>query len=278
MIDFGLAKRFRDPRTHQHIPYRDDKKLTGTARYTSVGTHLGVEQSRRDDLEGLGYTLIYLAKGGLPWQGIKGNSLKERYNRILEKKMAIPIFKLCEGLPDEFTKFMNYCSSLGFEDKPDYLNMRKCFINLFVKKGYKNNFKFDWDTVQTGSCPIFQKKLSTNGSAKADYTDNKLTLDNVNKNTTQISHVTPSQGMSSPGASPPILAFSNASLRSPFTQEEFKEISSPVSKAFKDDPLLDAGGQPLSVIEEKDASSGNFNGKEVEENHTLFGIVSIITF
>lgn len=91
MIDFGLSKRFKDPKTSQHIPYRDGKSLTGTARYASVNTHIGIEQSRRDDLESIGYILIYFLKGTLPWMGMQGKNKDEKYNKIKERKVQTTV-------------------------------------------------------------------------------------------------------------------------------------------------------------------------------------------
>ena len=81
-IDFGLSKKYKDSKTGLHIPYRDGKDLTGTARYASINTHLGMEQSRRDDIEAIGYMMVYLMKGSLPWQGMVNSNPKKRYDRI----------------------------------------------------------------------------------------------------------------------------------------------------------------------------------------------------
>ncbi|CUM52272.1 uncharacterized protein AC631_02740 [Debaryomyces fabryi] len=144
VIDFGLAKKYRDPRTHLHIPYRENKNLTGTARYASVNTHLGIEQLRRDDLESLGYVLIYFCRGSLPWQGLKAATKRQKYDRIMEKKMTTPNDILTKGLPKEFLDYMNYIKTLRFDDKPDYPYLRKIFRDLFKRENYRYDYVFDW--------------------------------------------------------------------------------------------------------------------------------------
>lgn len=127
IIDFGLAKKYRDTQTKAHIPYREDKNLTGTARYASVNAHLGIEQSRRDDMESLGYVLLYFLRGCLPWQGLKATTKKQKYERISEKKMSTPVEVLCKGQQTEFAMYLNYCKGLRFDDTPDYLYLRQLF-------------------------------------------------------------------------------------------------------------------------------------------------------
>ncbi|EOY10904.1 Casein kinase I isoform 2, partial [Theobroma cacao] len=148
IIDYGLAKKYRDLQTHKHIPYRENKNLTGTARYASVNTHLGVEQSRRDDLESLGYVLMYFLRGSLPWQGLKAGTKKQKYDKISEKKMLTPVEVLCKSHPSEFISYFHYCRSLRFEDKPDYSYLKRLFRDLFIREGYQFDYVFDWTILK----------------------------------------------------------------------------------------------------------------------------------
>jgi len=143
-IDFGLTKRFQDPKTHDHIPYRDGKNLTGTARYASLNTHLGIEQSRRDDLESIGFVLMYFNIGSLPWQGLAAKTKKEKYDKIKEKKTNTTIQMLCKGFPIQFEAYLTYCRKLEFKETPSYEYLRKLFKDLFIEKGYDYDYIYDW--------------------------------------------------------------------------------------------------------------------------------------
>ncbi|ELK30292.1 Casein kinase I isoform alpha [Myotis davidii] len=148
LVDFGLAKKYRDNRTKQHIPYREDKDLTGTVRYASVNAHLGIEQSRRDDLESLGYVLMYFIRRSLPWQGLTGATKKQKHEKICEKKMATSVEALCNDFPAEFTMYLNYCRGLRFEETPDYTYLKQLFRNLFRSLNYHYDFVFDWTLLK----------------------------------------------------------------------------------------------------------------------------------
>jgi hypothetical protein len=128
---------------------------------------LSSEQSRRDDLESLGFVLMYFNRGSLPWQGLKSNTKKGKYDKISEKKMATPIELLCKNFPStfhifsvcyhfvsfysvfigfsvEFANYLNYCRSLRFDDKPDYAYLKRQFRDLFYREGFEADFVFDW--------------------------------------------------------------------------------------------------------------------------------------
>ena len=150
VVDFGMAKQYRDPKTKQHIPYRERKSLSGTARYMSINTHLGREQSRRDDLEALGHVFMYFLRGGLPWQGLKAATNKQKYEKIGEKKQTTAIKDLCDGFPEEFNKYLGYVRNLGFEDTPDYDYLRDLFTQALKNTGEVEDAEYDWMKLNNG--------------------------------------------------------------------------------------------------------------------------------
>ena len=142
-IDFGLAKSYIKKDDNQHIDFKDGNKFCGTARYASISAHIGHEQSRKDDLEAIGYILIYLYNGNLPWQGIKHKEKKEKYRLICEKKQKISEEELCKQLPKEFLVYLKYVRNLEFNEKPYYTALSRMFQKLYDSKKYGNEqFQF----------------------------------------------------------------------------------------------------------------------------------------
>lgn len=141
-IDFGLSKRYVK-KNNEHIEFSNTRKFCGTARYASIAAHKQYEQSRKDDLEAIGYLLVYMYKGKLPWQGIKHKDKKEKYRLIGEKKASITEEELCSGMSKEFVVYLKYVRNLDFNEKPHYSALKKMFINLYKSRQYKND-KLEW--------------------------------------------------------------------------------------------------------------------------------------
>ena len=149
LIDFGLAKQFKSSE-QVHIRSGDGKKLVGTARYASINSHRKLELSRRDDLESLGYIIIYFLKGRLPWQGIDGRTVEEKYDKIGQMKMTYDLVQLCSGVPNEIMNFLSHVRSLEFKEKPNYHYLRTQFVSLFERMGYAYDYNYDWLGVGGG--------------------------------------------------------------------------------------------------------------------------------
>jgi serine/threonine protein kinase len=150
MIDFGLSQRYYDETRKKHIRRSKGNSFTGTPRYASINAHLGIQLSRRDDLESLGYVLIYLYKGFLPWQGLKGRNKAEKHQQIYLKKMKTTPEELCSVLPPEFATYLNYCRSIRFSETPNYDYLRQLFRDVYFREGYSVDGQFDWNVKKAG--------------------------------------------------------------------------------------------------------------------------------
>ncbi|CAL5206525.1 unnamed protein product [Lathyrus oleraceus] len=125
LVDLGLASRWRDNSTGLHVEYDQRPDVfRGTVRYASVHAHLGRTGSRRDDLESLAYTLIFLLRGRLPWQGYQGEN---KGFLVCKKKMATSPENMCILCPAPFRQFIEYVVNLKFDEEPNYAK----YISLF---------------------------------------------------------------------------------------------------------------------------------------------------
>ena len=145
LIDFGLSVNYINNRNFSHNIYNDNNAFVGTLRYASINNHEGIEQSRRDDLESLGYIFIYFLTGTLPWKGLKGKTNKNTQELIYNKKKNTTIKDLCKNLPIEIYKYMNYCRELKYYESPNYEYLRNLFYKLYLKNNFKKDNIYDWN-------------------------------------------------------------------------------------------------------------------------------------
>ena len=184
LLDFGLSKKFRSSSTLKHYQLIKGKKLTGTARYASINALNGMTQSRRDDLEAIGYVLMYFLLGKLPWQGLPAQNKDERYLRIMEVKRDTKPEDLCKGFPHEFEIYVSYTRNLEYEQDPDYNLLKNLFLKVLRDEGYNIDYYYDWDndkttnaTSDTNQNYIFKNELN---NLEKNYESKKIDKNNLN--------------------------------------------------------------------------------------------------
>ena len=212
LLDFGLSKKFWDARTKAHIQFKEGKALTGTARYCSANAHRGIEVSRRDDLESIGYLLLYFYKGSLPWQGLNAPDAHAKTVKIGEKKMQTPLEELCKDAPQQFLQFLRYSRQLRFEDEPDYDLCRGWFREVMEQHNYDYDWNFDW---------VVKRELETKPPDSESQGEYSLSSNQgfADESTSQRLHDSAVFDVNRDGASPARTPNANAGANDPLARE-----------------------------------------------------------
>lgn len=193
LLDFGLSKKYRNSKTKSHFTFIKNKKLIGNARYSSINALDGGTQSRRDDLESLGYLLLYLLLGRLPWQGYISHSKEDKYYKIRQIKKQTTPEQLCEGLPSQFEEYIKYTRNLEYEQEPNYNYLRSLFLSVLKIYNWEFDYYYDWDQVGLTKSEIRDKennnksnKSKLSNSGHPQLYDKIAQLINERKNTNGI--------------------------------------------------------------------------------------------
>lgn len=156
LIDFGLAKKYRRGPKKTHIPYIEDKPHIGTVRYMSLNAHEKKEQSRRDDMYSIGYVLLYLLQGRLPWQGVSEKSKSMRYKKIYQIKKSLSNAELVKGITCNscigtecpakkcFKKYFDYLDTVEFQGEINYNFLISEFLTCMQDHNYSYDYQWDW--------------------------------------------------------------------------------------------------------------------------------------
>ena len=180
IIDFGLCKKYRSSKTGKHVLPNKYKLISGTMRYASPNVLKGKEPSRRDDLISLGYLLIYLFKGYLPWESLSPNFNREEFIKLLYLKENDIKSKLLTNLPEEIIDYIKYTKKLEFEQNPNYLYLRSLFQKIILKKNLDlKKITFSWinDKSAISNGYSNNRNLRKNNSQKRIYQKIKENLE-----------------------------------------------------------------------------------------------------
>ena len=188
LLDFGLSKKFISSKTGRHYQYRENNKLIGNARYSSINALNGGTQSRRDDLESLGYLVIYLIVGRLPWQGYISHSKEDKYYKIKKIKKETTAEQLCEGLPRQFLDYIRYTRNLQYEENPDYNYLKNLFLSVLRGYGYQFDYYYDWEPCGLTSSEIRKDNEKNHDKKIENIVNNNNNLNNQ-KNTKLYSKI-----------------------------------------------------------------------------------------
>ena len=145
VTDFGISREYvkgEGDESENSLPSRP--RVVGTTRFASIRAHMGQVQTRKDDLEALGYMMVYFLRGRLPWQGLKAGDSDEKDRLVMEKKKDLGPEQLCLGLPPEVSEYFIIVKSLTGSQRPPYRQLRKLLRGLAEREGVEYDHVFDW--------------------------------------------------------------------------------------------------------------------------------------
>ncbi|KAL9617720.1 MAG: hypothetical protein Q9160_007494 [Pyrenula sp. 1 TL-2023] len=232
MTDLGLASPYLSQPASQTASLNPDRqhRLVGTCHYASIKAHMDAAPSRRDDLESLGYMVVYFLKGSLPWEHVEESRRENRYEAVLRMKESITAEDLCANLPAAFTEYMKSVRSMEDNEIPDYRRLQQLFRKLFHTEGFKNDALFDWTIYEFQDRNSLQYLYVGEVGALCDKrsSDRKQPI-------VYLSHVTLSPTRDSSEGSP-TTALPTSSFPNPPAEDQIYTDPPPISEASSSNP------------------------------------------
>ena len=267
ILDFGLSKKYRSSKTLKHYPIIKSKNLTGTARYASINALNGLSQSRRDDLEAVGYVLMYFLRGKLPWQGIPVKNREDRYRKIMEKKIATSPEELCNGFPSQFCEYIKYTRNLLYEQDPNYDYLRSLFTSVLSAERLGIDCYYDWDKETINYFRDFKNIYNKNDDKNNNnYNNNEPAITNNNKqiNGRDVNNYTKDKY---PYITHKYSGNNNSTSYNAKTQGNSNSVSMVNNQGNKGSCLYGSNNNDISGIGQKQNNQETINGNEIIKDY-----------